>query len=164
MGNILGNNLIKKRIIILRGVPGSGKTAVAEEIAEKYPKRKVKIISTDDFWYLNEQKEYRFNPKNLYKAHTWNQERFAKLIKQKKLWCIIVNNTNTEKWEMRPYVKTALEGGYNNIEFVQPVTYRWINKDVETCFKTQKYNVPKHVIQAMVDRFDNHVNLHNLFD
>jgi adenylate kinase family enzyme len=162
MGKIFSkyNDLSKNRVVILRGIPGSGKKTIANEIFEKYPKNKVLILSTDDYWF-DKNGKYKFEPKKIFKAHQWNQQRFKNAIKSKKFWCIIVNNTNTELWEMKPYIKIVNESNHYVYEIREPLTTRWQRRDLQTCYKVQKSErersgqspVPLNVMKKMLDRF-----------
>ena len=62
-----------KKLIVLRGVPGSGKTHLALEIIKQHPSGK--IFSTDDFFVDPQTGQYNYNVKSIVKAHTWNQLR-----------------------------------------------------------------------------------------
>jgi NEDD4-binding protein 2 len=62
----------------------------------------------------NEENVYKFNPKELGNAHQWNQQRTLDSL-QKGITPIIVDNTNTQKWEAKFYVEQALEHKYTII-------------------------------------------------
>ncbi|KAG2457351.1 N42L2 protein, partial [Polypterus senegalus] len=103
-------------LILMRGMPGSGKSTHAQELAQSNPNGVV--LSTDD--YFSQQTGYSYDPSLLGDAHEWNQSR-AKEAMEKGQSPIVIDNTNTQAWEMKPYVQLALEKGYN-VEFHEPNT------------------------------------------
>ncbi|XP_012499929.1 PREDICTED: NEDD4-binding protein 2 [Propithecus coquereli] len=58
-------------LVLLRGLPGSGKSFLARTLQEDNPSGV--ILSTDDYFYINGQ--YQFDVKYLGEAHEWNQNR-----------------------------------------------------------------------------------------
>ncbi|XP_021065975.1 NEDD4-binding protein 2 [Mus pahari] len=58
-------------LVLLRGLPGSGKSFLARTLQEDNPGGV--ILSTDDYFYINGQ--YQFDVKYLGEAHEWNQNR-----------------------------------------------------------------------------------------
>ena len=55
-----------------------------------------------------------FNPSKLGEAHQWNQDRVIEAM-SKGINPIVVDNTHTQAWEAKPYVKAALKNGYEVI-------------------------------------------------
>uniref|UniRef100_A0A8C7YJS5 NEDD4 binding protein 2 n=1 Tax=Oryzias sinensis TaxID=183150 RepID=A0A8C7YJS5_9TELE len=84
------------------------------------------ILSTDDYFLRNG--EYRFDPTVLGEAHEWNHKR-AKEAFERGTNPIIIDNTNMQGWEMKPYVAQALKHGYK-VLFKEPDTW-WKNKPRE---------------------------------
>lgn len=98
----------KKHLIILRGLPGSGKTTLAKIISEngKYP-----IFSVDDYFTNNQNSEYVFDfSKNhiAYKKCLENCENAMKENKEK----IILHNVFSMEWEIKPYLEMANKYNY----------------------------------------------------
>lgn len=100
------------RMLIMRGLPASGKTHTALSIANYADDHcQVVRVSADEFFY-NEDGEYHFDPSKLPQAHG---ECFRKAIS----WAvgstvlptrsrvIIVDNTNISAWEIAPYMALA---------------------------------------------------------
>jgi len=102
MGNF-GFGSREKTIIILRGLPGSGKTTLANQLC----KRRGVVYSTNDY-FTNDNGDYKFRPYKLKEAHLWNQQRTAAAM-EKGVNLIVINNINIRKWEAKPYVKMAIE-------------------------------------------------------
>ncbi len=66
------------------------------------------VLSTDDFFVdPGGGGVYVFEPRELPRAHEWNQRRAAQAT-QRGLNPVVIDNTNLEAWEVRPYVQTAL--------------------------------------------------------
>ncbi|XP_078355373.1 NEDD4-binding protein 2-like 1 [Oculina patagonica] len=75
---------------------------------------------------------YEFDVSLLGEAHGWNQQR-AKSALEKLQSPVIIDNTNTQAWEMKPYVSMALKYGYQ-IKFVEPDTsWKWNVKELARC-------------------------------
>lgn len=95
-----------KHFFQIRGVPGAGKTTVAELIKKLRP-RAVFIVATDDFWGPNEE----FNSDRAEEAHKWCREKVEKATRDE--WpVVVVHNTAAEYWEMQHYQQIAEESGY----------------------------------------------------
>ena len=95
-------------LIILRGLPGSGKTTLASELSEagKYP-----VCAIDDYFTDRQTGEYRFEFEKNHLAYKQCEScvRSAMQAMQAK---IFVDNTFTLEWEMEPYFELAAEYGY----------------------------------------------------
>lgn len=131
------------KMILMRGLPGSGKSYRAKELAGENGV----VLSTDDFFMVDGQ--YKFAPKFLPAAHAWNQQN-ADLIMASKVETVVIDNTNTQLWEMRPYVELATKHGYD-IEIRHSCT-PWAT-DAEECFKRNTHGVPLEAIKRMRDRY-----------
>ncbi|XP_024910594.1 NEDD4-binding protein 2-like 2 [Cynoglossus semilaevis] len=132
-------------LILMRGLPGSGKTTLARELVSTGPNGL--ILSTDD--YFAQGKDYHYDPGLLGAAHDWNHRR-AKDAMDDRRSPIIIDNTNIEAWEMKPYVKIALEKGYR-VDFCEPDT-RWKFDPCELG-KRNKHGVHQEKIAKMRKRF-----------
>lgn len=128
----------------MQGVPGSGKSTVAQEIADILGE--TSIISTDDFWYQLGDGEYAFNPDLLGRAHKWNQARCAKLMVEGEP-VIIVDNTNIKKAHVKPYLMLAEIFDYE-------VAVRRVVCDPVVAFLRGKHSVPFNVITRMADEME----------
>lgn len=98
-----------KMLIIVRGIPGSGKSTMAKDLGKGG-----EVFSTDDYEGLY---DYSVNPpaingKLVPEAHAWNQKR-AEEAMSKGITPVVIDNTHIQKWEARPYVEAANRHGYD---------------------------------------------------
>lgn len=103
----------QKILLIARGPSGSGESRMADKISEQY---KAPVFSSDDFWMINGK--YQFDPDHVDEAHFWNHGRVEEAM-QGDMPVIIVDNTNTKFWQMKPYVQMAQKYGYA-VTFKEP--------------------------------------------
>jgi predicted kinase len=89
-------------LILLRGLPGSGKTTLAHIILQHPANLEQEVLSADDF-FTNEEGEYNFDSSKLREAHNYCQFRCSERMRQEKSR-IVVANTFTEEWEMEEYI------------------------------------------------------------
>ncbi|CAL1265831.1 unnamed protein product [Larinioides sclopetarius] len=135
-------------LIILRGLPGSGKSTLAKKL-----KFSGVIFTTDDFFY--KRGKYAFDPTLLDEAHYWNQNRAREALLNN-VTPIIIDNTNTETWEMLPYIKMGRKFNYEII-ILEPNT-PWKFKPKELAFRN-KHGVPKEKITKMLARYQHNITL-----
>jgi len=107
---------VSKIVNIMRGIPGSGKSRKAGELAEIAPSR---ILTTDDFFtkkgphFDTDDYEENFDYKMLPEAHGWNLNRYAmQVIMDEEVDCLIVDNTNISIAEIAPYYQLATAFGW----------------------------------------------------
>ncbi|XP_037655755.1 NEDD4-binding protein 2-like 2 isoform X2 [Choloepus didactylus] len=139
-------NKLQKLLILLRGLPGSGKTTLSRVLLAQ--SRNGIVFSTDD--YFRQQDGYRYNVTQLGDAHDWNQNRAKQAIDQGRS-PVIIDNTNTQAWEMKPYVEMAIGKGYK-VEFHEPET--WWKFDPEELEKRNKHGVSRQKIAQMLERYE----------
>jgi hypothetical protein len=92
-----------KELFLLRGVPGSGKTALANSIGGTWVEA--------DHYFLNENGDYEFDASKLKYAHKWCQDSVEESMSFQSIK-ITVSNTFTQEWEMQPYFDLAEKYGY----------------------------------------------------
>ena len=91
-----------RQLIIVRGIPGSGKTTLATNLLSQF--REANIASEmfeADQYFLNKNNEYVFDRNKLCDAHQYCQDRTYNSLKEGKT--VIVSNTFTLKSELLPY-------------------------------------------------------------
>lgn len=95
------------QLIILRGLPGSGKTTLAKSLSEqgKYP-----AFSVDDYFTdADGNYNFQFDKNHLaYKACEENTKLAMESGKEK----IFLHNVFSMEWEIEPYFKLAAEFNY----------------------------------------------------
>lgn len=138
-------------LVLLRGLPGSGKSFLARTLQEDNPSGV--ILSTDDYFYINGQ--YQFDVKYLGEAHEWNQNR-AKEAFEKKVSPIIIDNTNLQAWEMKPYVALSQKHKYK-VLFREPDTW-WKFKPKELA-RRNIHGVSKEKIARMLEHYQRFVSV-----
>ncbi|XP_028260788.1 NEDD4-binding protein 2 isoform X2 [Parambassis ranga] len=143
-----------KLLVLLRGAPGSGKSTMARALLEHNPGGV--ILSTDDYFIRNGQ--YLFDPTVLGEAHEWNHKR-AKEAFERGTNPIIIDNTNMQGWEMKPYVAQALKHGYK-VLFREPDTW-WKNKARELG-RRSTHNIPVEKIRRMLDGYERFVSVQSI--
>lgn len=112
-GSVSQNKSFVGRLVLIRGPPGVGKSYYAKSSLEKQHNKGVGCIwyETDQFFTDPMTEQYLFNPKQLINAHLWCQ-RMTKMAMKKKIDVILVANTFSWWWELRPYLSLAKKMGY----------------------------------------------------
>ena len=135
-------NETQGELILLRGLPGSGKTTLAKIILQLRSTDEPEILSADDF-FEDKEGDYIFDPTKLKEAHNYCQFRCSERMRQQKAK-IVVANTFTQEWEMDEYFKMAER--YNYRVHTVVVENRHGNENV--------HGVPEIKLQQMKNRFE----------
>jgi len=130
-------NLSKKTLIIVRGVPGSGKSTFAAKLKEYLTKHNYvgETYESDTFFMKNGV--YKFNPDLLYLAHKICYDKVFSNLEKDGVDFSIVANTFILQSDIKKYRKHAEELGYD------VVVYRMTNK-----FK-DVHEVPEETLKKM---------------
>lgn len=128
---------MKKLLVLIRGVSGSGKTTFANMLKSQSEKVNIccKIFEADDYFMKNGH--YRFNPSELPFAHKQCFENTEKALKDDETNIVVVSNTFVRKWEIEPYIELA------NNDDVDLKIYR-----MNTQFENT-HDVPKSKVEKM---------------
>jgi NEDD4-binding protein 2 len=116
------------------------------------------LLSADDFFQT--PLGYTFRPEALGEAHSAAQRRAAEAV-QARTRLIVIDNTHTQVWEMRPYVSLAVGNGYK-VHIVEPDT-DWKFSPRQLASKTL-HNVPLQKIKEMLDRYEKNIDLQKLLN
>jgi NEDD4-binding protein 2 len=144
-------------LILMRGVSGSGKSTLAEKICAE--QSSAVIVSTDDYFIVEGQ--YRFDPKKLGEYHAANVNRTETFMVEN-CPCIIVDNTNTQAWEMKPYVELANAHGYT-VQIVEPEPVSFDELMARQAQRAdQNKSLPAEVVQRMLSRYENNVTIETI--
>lgn len=147
------------KLILMRGVSGSGKSTLAKQLADNHPG--AVIYSTDDYFMV--EGNYEFDPKMIGANHAKNQAR-SKRAMQEGVSCIIIDNTNTQAWEMRPYVDAANAHGYTvEIHQPDPVPFDEIMRRQSKRADSNKA-LPAEVVERMMSRFEHNVTIETILN
>jgi len=141
----------QKILILARGLPGSGKSTLAKGLGKGGV-----ILSSDDFFMVNGK--YEFDKSGQGYAHFWNQGRAEEAMKQE-ISPIVIDNTNVEAWEMKPYVLMAQKYGYQ-VELTEPNT-PW-KFDAEELTKRNTHGVPKEAIDGMIEKWEPDITIEDI--
>lgn len=145
------------KLILMRGVSGSGKSTLARELAGKH--EGAVVLSTDDYFMV--EGVYAFDPRMLGENHRRNQERAAESMRAKTP-CVIIDNTNTQAWEMKPYVLAALELGYEvEIHESQEVG---LEELMRRQFDRSDKTVSEETVRRMLERYEKDVDVQKILD
>ncbi|XP_057323772.1 uncharacterized protein LOC130666620 isoform X2 [Microplitis mediator] len=151
-----------KIIIFMRGLPGSGKSTAARNLISttlaKDPS--IYIFSTDDFFQLHNRGVYKYDPTKLSEAHSRNHSRVLNAMKSGRT-PIIVDNTNLQIWEMRPYVLMAINHNYGVevLEMTTPWAY-----NVNELTRKNTHGVPKEKVRMMLEKYEKGITGKKLLD
>lgn len=151
-----------KVLIILRGLPGSGKSTLAKKVLEHTvgydTNHHLHILSTDDYFCQNARGTFEYDVRKLGDAHNWNQNR-AFQATSRGFSPVIIDNTNTQMWEMKPYATMATDYGYI-LEILEPDTH-WCFNDKELT-KRNTHGVPRSKIKDYLDRYEKNITAKKL--
>lgn len=127
-----------QELVIIRGLPGSGKSTFAKSNFAKHKQFEA------DMFFVRKNGEYKFDFTKLNAAHTWCQQQVIETLKSGH--DVVVTNTFTQSWEFDAYMSILTELALSGIE----VSLRIIE------MKTQYQNihgVPEDKMQKMRDRW-----------
>jgi predicted kinase len=133
-----------KTAFIMRGLPGSGKSTVADILASASGCRDAIIHSTDNYHIVNGK--YKFNREMLWEYHERNLKAFEESCKKSKK-VVICDNTNILKVYYSRYVRIAKKYGYR----IFTITVG--NFNASECWKRNCHKVPLKVIRSMKRNF-----------
>lgn len=134
---------MSKLLVLLRGLPGSGKSSFAKHMWSDFV-----ICEADQFFYDLEG-NYNFDPSKLRDAHKYCRDKVETFMsdneKNPQFYPeIVVSNTFTREWEMDEYLKLAKKYNYQVVSLI--VENRHGNKNV--------HGVPDSKIDEMRNRFE----------
>jgi tRNA uridine 5-carbamoylmethylation protein Kti12 len=133
-------------IIVMIGLPGSGKSFHAKRLAEEHlktPYSQAAIVSADDY-FVSEDGVYRHDATLIGAAHNACFRKFlgfASTFKADKD-LIVVDNTNLSNWQRSPYMMLGMALGHQTkLVHVQCA--------VQTCIQRNTHGVPTEALEKM---------------
>ena len=138
-----------KTLFLIRGLPGAGKSTLAEHLFWLFSCYKedegrfgqVCLVAADDFM-VDGDGYYKWQPELLPECHrecyATAESAIAEGVED-----VIVHNTFTTEKEMQPYMDAAHECGYRVVRLIVENTHG----------NTSVHNVPDKTLEAMRNRF-----------
>lgn len=138
---IMHNPFFYKKLVILRGLPGHGKSSLARFIQESAGSLSVVVCSADHF-FEDDEGNYKFNPAQIGTAHMLCQKN-ARLAMESSILTVIVDNTNVKRRDFHIYAELAKKLGYGVIELTVG------NLNIDDAMERNSHNVPRPAIEKM---------------
>jgi len=137
-----------KQVILMRAIPGSGKSTMAKQLISKAQQEGKSgiICSADDYFYELGKGSYAFDRTKIAEAHKYCFKKFMDAVNQG-IDLIIVDNTNLSAWEMSPYKQLGETMGYK-------VGINEVVADQGEAFKRQQHGVPEFAHKSMSEGFN----------
>jgi predicted kinase len=130
-------------VVIYRGLPGTGKSYMIEDLRRCIPTQRGLVFSADNFWLIDGQ--YIFDPKRIGEAHAWCFRRYLEALQDGNFDYYIVDNTNISAFEIAPYIQAANAYGLQS-----EIITVWCS--LETAIKRNTHNVPATSVVSMYQR------------
>jgi len=125
-----------KQLMLIRGLPGSGKSTAAKLFDKA-------LHFEADMYFLDADGNYHFDASKIKNAHNWCRHSVMDAMKEGHP-IVVVSNTFTQEWEMEVYYLLAEELGYRVISMI--VENRHEGKNIHGC--------PDDKIEQMKTRFE----------
>ena len=125
-----------KTVIIMRGISGAGKSTYAKN---NFPNA---VVCSADTYFIKDG----YDRSKIGEAHKQCFKEFMDAISILNADCIVIDNTNSQLWEMSPYIAVATFFGYN-FEIIE------VKQDPDICFARGLHGVPLKKIHDMAKRF-----------
>ena len=135
-----------KRLLIVRGLPGAGKSQFIENMTVDILTKVV--CSADDYFMV--QGKYCFDAKALPQAHQQCKEHAERAMKQG-MCLVVIDNTCSRRWEIEPYLTLAQQYGY---DITEVTVGRLTPEVIGSYFRRNNHGVPEETIRKMVEQWE----------
>lgn len=144
-------------VFLMRGLPGSGKSTLVNALTETYDCQNPIVCSADQY-FIDKFGIYRFDQSRLKDAHEASQSLMKMSVSEGKKM-IIVDNTNVQNWEMRPYFSSIVKAPFTyRLVIVEPAT-PW-KLDAEQLAAKNTHSVSEEIISKKVHQFQEAVPIY----
>ena len=132
---------MENKVVIMRGIPGSGKSTY---VLENYPKA---IVCSADHYHITGDGLYNWTPERSEVAHELSRHK-CRLSMRAKEPLIVIDCTNTQLCEFQRYLYYAEWYGYE-VEVVHMMSGGPV-----ISWRRNVHDVPLEVIEEMIDRWE----------
>ena len=163
------HELVKGRpkvVILLRGLPGCGKTTFANALKKQYISSSEDgtpgpEICSADYFFEHDDGSYLYDRRQVASAHKWAQSELEAMMEDI-VSPIIIDNCNVMCWEARGYVELAIDHEYA-IEIVD-VRSPWSRNVPELAKKCVQngHNVAEDVIRGIFKKWESDFTVDNI--
>ncbi|KAK8752534.1 hypothetical protein OTU49_006029 [Cherax quadricarinatus] len=137
---------MSKVMVILKGLPGSGKSFIARRIQQLYP---AAVMCSADSFFMHDG-VYKFDRDKLKEAHKSCQQK-ALDAAQSSCNVIVIDNTNVQNWEAKYYLNLTKKYHYTPL-ILEPQT-PWA-MDPKELAERNSHGVPEAVIEQKVRSYE----------
>jgi len=137
-----------KTMFVMRGLPGSGKSTIVNQIQNFHPQA---VVCSADQYFIDENGHYAFDARLIKEAHQWSQSK-AKEACEADTHIVIIDNTGVKRWELVPYFKVASQNNYA-VVLVEPKT-PWKFK-VNELVKRNVHQVDMFILNKRIKDWEN---------
>lgn len=136
--------------IVLRGLPGSGKSTLCRAIEEEAKKNKISFFAYGADMFFSKSGKFRFDGEKLIDAHRECYEMIAGALRSQTN-VVVLDNTNIRRIHFHKYIALAERNGY---EVKVIVLGGFTDEDVAASYERNIHKVPFHTIQKMALEFE----------
>ncbi|BAU40056.1 NEDD4-binding protein [Ralstonia phage RSP15] len=142
----------KPSLIIVRGIPGSGKSTFSRNLLDALIKNDIQAVHVESDMYHTRGNSYSWSPEQNQRAHEWCKTSADIFLDNKQT--VIVSNTFTKYSEIRSYLQIAKNHDvpvliveipvqrFNNVHSVPVATLERMRDNLE---KNKSHHIVKHV-------------------